>query len=196
MRKTRNLIVLAMVLLAAAALPNTAQAADWSVFLSWYDTTDLEDALGFGIRGSFPFNENWEADVTASYYEDFEDAIAGPYKVEVGFIPVDFGVNWNQNGEEGGFNAGAGLTYAFMDIGGLEIANVDIPDFGEADDEFGAYAKLGWRHENGFLFEVLYRFLDVSIESIQLPPGVIVLDPIDRIDLDMDGFAINVGWRF
>lgn len=193
MRKTRNLIVLAVALLAFAALPPAANAAEWSIFGSWYDSTDLEDVLGFGFRGSFPLNENWEFDVTASYYEDFEDAIAGPAKVEIGTIPVDFGFNWT-NSAEGGFYAGAGLTWAFMDTGGLEIANVDIPDPGEADDEFGAYAKLGWRHANGFLFEILYRYLDVSIESLQFPPGV---EPgFDRIDLDMDGFVVNIGFRF
>lgn len=196
MRKTRNLVVLAVALLVATALPSTARAAEFSIFGSWYDTTDLQDALGLGVRVSFPFNENWEGDVTAAYYEDFKDAVPGSYKLEIGTIPVDFGINWNQNGEDGGFNAGGGLTWAFMDLGGLQIANVNIPDIGEADDEFGAYAKLGWRHANGFLVEVLYRFLDVSVESIQIPAGVIVLDPPERIDLDMDGFVFNIGYRF
>ncbi len=199
MRNTRNrtlpLAVVALALLATAAMPSTARAADWTVFASWYDTSQLKDALGLGVRASFPFNETLEFDVTVQYYEDFKNAIPGSFQVEVGTIPLDFGITWNQNGEEGGFNAGAGLTYAFMDIGGLEIAGVDIPDFGEADDEFGAYGKLGWRHANGFMFEVLYRFLDVSIESIQVSPIVVPLAP-DRVDLDMDGFAINIGYRF
>ena len=88
MRNTRNgtrtLAAAAVALLAFVALPPAVEAAEWSIFGSWYDSSQLEDALGFGVRGSFPVNEAWEFDVTISYYEDFEDAIPGSGKVEIG----------------------------------------------------------------------------------------------------------------
>jgi hypothetical protein len=191
-KRTLIFATLAVALVAAAASPAPAVAADWTFFVSWWDTTDLEDAFGLGIRGSFPLNQNWEFDITAQYYEDFEEAIPGVSLVEIGTIPVDFGITWN-NSAEGGFNAGAGLTWGFMDTGGLEIEGVDIPDIGEADDEFGGYAKLGYRARGGFLVEFLYRFLDVSIESLQLP---VPIPGFDRIELDMDGWTLNIGYRF
>jgi hypothetical protein len=42
--------------------------------------------------------------------------------------------------------------------------------------------------------ELVYRFLDVSIEGIN--PEVAIPEFPNRIDLDMDGFAINLGYRF
>ena len=198
MRNTRKrtLTLAAAAVLAFAALSPAAEAAEWSAFLSWYDTTALEDTFGGSFRGSFPINEAWEFDATISYYEDFEDAIPGASKVEIGTIPFDFGFTWTHS-PEGGFYTGAGLTWAFMDTGGLEIGGVDIPDPGEADDEFGAYGKLGYRAQNGFLFEVLYRFLDVSIESLQFPPGTVFIGPPPtRFDIDMDGYVVNIGFRF
>ncbi len=195
MRKqtTLALSAVAIVLVAGAAMPGTAQAADWSGIVSYYDSAELKGTEGFGIRGSFPINENWDFDVTGTYHENFRDAVRGSGKVEVGVIPIDFGFTWNREGEDGGFNAGGGLTYGFMDVGGIEIAGMDVARQGsEANDEFGFYAKLGWRAMNGFLFDLQYRILDVSIEKIDPAAGF----PRDRLDLDMDGFVVSIGYRF
>jgi len=190
-------VVLAVVLMTGATRANAA-GVEWSVFGALIDSADLDESFGIGFRASIPFRENWEADITLQWFENFENLfedVDDPTVVELGLLPIDFGVVWTQR-EDGGFNVGAGLSYAFVGTGGLSINDRDIPDIGEADDEFGGYIKFGWRARNGFIVDVLYRPLDVSIESIQIPPGLIVINPPDRIDLDMDSYQINLGYRF
>jgi hypothetical protein len=46
---------------------------------------------------------------------------------------------------------------------------------------------------NGFLVEGMYRFLEAEIEDITIP-GTILLD--DTAEIGLDGYVINLGWRF
>ena len=193
--RTLALTALTLALLSAAVLPSTAVATDWSIFAAGIDTSDLSEAFGVGFRGSFPIKENLDFDITAQYFEDFHNHYeSGPSddEVEVGFIPLDFGITWSRS-TDGGFTAGGGLTYAFLDIGGLEFNGMDVPDFGEADDEFGYYGKFGYRARGGFFVDVIYRALNISIKNLQLP---VQIPELTKIDLTMDGWQVNAGYRF
>lgn len=194
MRHRSIQIILAAFL--SLALPAVASAADFSIFIAGFDSSDLDEAFGAGVRVAFDLSESFDFDITGSYFEDFQNQfedIEDPTDVEVGFIPVDFGVTWFAK-PEGGFFAGAGATYAFMDLGGLEVNGVDLPDIGNADDEFGLYAKVGYQIEAGFFGEVMYRDIDVTIEELNDPFFEAL--GIDSINVDMSGIQLNLGWRF
>ena len=180
--------------LAVLAAPAAAVSADWSIFGSLMDSDDLAEAFGGGIRVSFPVKENVSIDVQVSYYEDFknrfEDNTGDRLSVELSTIPLDFGFTWTKNGSNG-FQIGGGFTYGYMDINDLNIEAVSVPITGNANDQFGGYLKFGYQAEGGFFGEIFYRILEVDVKSVTLG-GV----PADNIDIQLDGFTINLGWRF
>ena len=189
-------ILAAACCLAVLAAPTPAAAeANWSVFGSLMDSDDLAEAFGGGLRVGFPFKDTWQFDISAAYYEDFknrfEDNTADRISVELSFIPADFGVTWTQSGDSG-FQAGLGLTWAYLDINDLAIEGMPTSITGAADNEFGGYLKLGYQAKGGFFGEVMYRLLDASVERLTVGG---VTAPTST-ELKMGGATINLGYRF
>jgi hypothetical protein len=187
---------LTLAILALTVVPSTATAAEWRVFGSLTDTDDLAEAFGGGLRASWPINDTWDFDISAAYYEDFknrwENNTHERTSVELSFIPADFGFTWTQ-GDDSGFQAGAGLTWAYLDINDINIEGVNAVITGAADNEFGGYVKLGYQAAGGFFAEGMYRILDVSVENLTID-GVGTGPGSD--ELEMSGYTINLGWRF
>jgi hypothetical protein len=185
-----------------AAAP--AAAADFSIMGIAWDTDDLSESFGAGLRVGFPVGSNAAFDVTAAYFEDFDNKFedVGTIGVEIGTITVDFGGTYYFGEERTGFLIGGGATYGFMDVSNLEISGITIFEGetvqlrGEADDEFGFYGKVGYQSQGGFFVEGMYRDLDVSVEDVEFAgAGFEVPIPAD-IDINMAGFLVNLGWRF
>ncbi len=198
-----NTIKKSTVILAALACawtvlssPTPASAADinWRIFASAIDTADLDEAFGAGLRASFPFKEKWEFDIGALYYDDFknrfEDNSDQRIRVKVQTIPIDIGFTWNRNGDSG-LQLGFGGTYGYMDINDIEIDGIDERITGDANDDFGVYVKIGYQGKKGFFGELMYRFLDVKVERLEIG-GV----PAPDVTIEMRGAAVNLGYRF
>jgi hypothetical protein len=201
MRALASLIV-CVGLLGVAAAP--AAAVDWSVMGIAWDTDDLSETFGAGFRAGFPVGESAVFDITAAYFEDFDNKFedVATIGVEIGTIVADFGGTYYFGEERTGFLLGAGVTYAFMDISNLEVSGNTIFEGevvqlrGEADDEFGFYGKIGYQATGGFFVEGLYRDLDVSVEDVEFAGESFEVPIPSDFDLDMAGFQINIGWRF
>ncbi len=118
------------------AAPTSVSATNFSVFASYYDTDDYNEALGFGVRVAF--FERVQLEFGASYYEEFGRTInidLGGGTV-IGFdeslldlviVPIEIGVRFNFSA----LYAGVGGAYYSLDT-----------DLG-VDDEYGLYARLG-----------------------------------------------------
>ena len=180
--------------LAVLAAPASAQP-DFRIFGSLMDTDDLAEAFGGGLRVSFPINEKLDFDLSGSYYEDFknrfEDNTSERISVELSTIPIDVGITWTRNGDSG-FQFGGGLSYVYMDLNDLEIENMETAVTGDLDDEFGGYLKIGYQFKGGFYGELFYRLLEAEAENVLLG-GVV---PTEDRDIQLDGFALNLGYRF
>ena len=200
--KTTNktLVILAVLACSWTVLSAPAPAAaeaNWRVFGSLTDSDDLAEAFGGGLRVGFPFKETWEFNISAAYYEDFknrwEDDSATRINVELSFVPADFGFTWTKHGDSG-FQLGGGLTWAYLDINDLNIEGFEGAVItGAADNEFGAYVKLGYQAKGGFFAEGMYRYLDASVENLTVD-GVDTGPGSD--ELKMGGYTINLGYRF
>jgi len=197
MKRVNSFFLIAVVLVCGSAVlaaPAGAVPARWSVFGSLMDTDDLAEAFGGGFRVAFPFKETWSFDIAGSYYEDFknrfEDNTGDRTSVELSFIPADFGLTWTQNGDSG-YQFGFGATYGYMDINDINIEGFDVPITGNANDQFGGYLKTGYQGKGGFFGELFYRILEVDVKRVTID-GV----PSENRDIQMDGFAVNLGWRF
>lgn len=178
-------------LMFAALLAMPAEGSDLVVFGSYWDTSDMGNTAGAGVKfslGSGPL----AFEVRGTYYpdlqEDFRDVIDPgneliPIKFEVQGIPIDLGVNWNfARGEPINFFLAGGGTYFMLDTNAFEI-----------DDEFGFYAGTGLEVGSGsmsFYAEALYRSVEGSIRG-ELEGSDFVLD--DAFDIDLSGITINAG---
>ena len=196
-RVNRYFAPLALVFLAAAALPATAEAANFRVVGSFLDTADLSEAPGLGVGVDFPIGQgNWAVDLAFYYFEDFENRFEAdsdnatvcanpgcPEKVELSSYPIDLGLRYRRSPDDGGLVAGFGISAFLVD-----------PDNADGDDQEGAYAMIGYEAASGWLFEFLYRDADITIENIELVgiPGLIP----DDFQLDMSGYQINIGYSF
>ena len=178
----------------AAPTPASAIDVEWSISGSLMDTDDLAEAFGGGIRVSIPINDNLDFDIAGSYYEDFknrfEDNTDDRTGVELSFIPIDFGLTWTKDGDSG-FQLGGGLTYSLLDVNDISIEGFDLPITGSVDDQFGGYLKVGYQAKGGFFGELFYRILEVDVKRVTIG-GI----PAADRDIQIDGFALNVGYRF
>lgn len=189
MQLRRILPILLSAIALAAFVPATASAADFSLFASYYDTDDYDEAAGVGARVAF--FDTVQLEIGASYYEEFgrdidfdfddPDIVFDDTLLELDVIPVDIGARFNF----GSTYVAAGGTYFIL----------DGPDGGTVDDEFGLYARFGLQFSN-FFVEAGYRDVDGTIENLDLDD----LDDIEFNDdfaqFDLTGFFVNLGWRF
>lgn len=196
MKTNRTLVILAVLACGWTVLATPASAVDanWRIYLSAIDSDDLAEAFGPGVRVSFPFKDNYEFDISVAYYQDFkdrfEDNSRDRIRIQMDTIPVDFGVTWTKHGDSG-FQFGGGLTYGYLDISDLRIDGINEPIQGSANDEFGAYVKLGYQGKKGFFGEVWYRYLEASVKQVAIGG---VQEP--STDIALSGYTINLGYRF
>jgi len=168
-----------VVLLAGLATP---AAADFALFGAYQDTTDADQALGFGgnLRlGWFDLRATYFSDVTAD--TDPED-----FDFEISMMPIEAGVAFRFPGGQS-FHpyVGGGAGYYLLDT-----------SRGDIDDEIGFYGVAGadfdFTASMGFNVEAVYRSMEATVR------GDLDDDPdIDEdVDLDVGGFGLNAGLVF
>lgn len=188
MNRQRLSLTLLAVCVTLTLVPASASATDFSIFASYFDTDDYDEAVGFGVRAAF--FDNIQLEIGASYYEEFGrdidldigngNIVFDETLLDLDVIPVEIGARFNF----GTTYLGAGGTYYILDS-----------DAGSVDDEFGLYARFGVQFSN-FFAEVGYRDVEGSVENLDLDD----IDDVDFVegiaDFDLTGFFVNVGWRF
>lgn len=193
------------ILLAAVALTlilpaTSAMATSFALYGSYWNSSELDDAAGAGVKFSFPVADRFAIDLRGTFYLPFDkDALAdeiddiGDDKVdrevfgELEVLPIDagFSIPLTQGGSIKP-SVGAGATYYWMDTEG-----------GAVDDEYGWYGSfaLEFAAESsfGFFTEALYRAASGTVDDTDDD-----IDLVDEVEFDLDGFAVNAGvvWRF
>lgn len=182
MKKTILSAVAALTLLAGPA-----SATDFSVFGSYWDTKDADEALGLGAKvrlGRF-------VELRGTYFSDVTaDTEPERFDFEVSAIPLEAGLVFNfAEGEAFSPYIGGGAGYYMLDT-----------TEGEIDDEVGFYAVLGAefaRQPSGlsFMAEAIYRSMEATITEDEdgFPDDI-----RDDVAFDLDGLGVNAGitWRF
>ncbi len=183
-------IVLVMGCLVVGSTP--AEAAEFSVFGSYMDSDDLNDAPGLGFRVAF--FEQIQLQITASWYDKFDGLVvvpsgpvqiagATPVVVPIDLIPIDVGGAYYFDEDATGAYLGAGLSYFMLDS---SLGNTNT------DNELGFYAQIGYQSGGGFFGELVYRLAQGEVE------GVPVVGPerFRTVKYDLNAIAVSVGWRF
>lgn len=194
----RKIILMAAV---ASLLAAPAFAGGFSVYGSYWNTDQVDEALGGGVRLGIPLGSVLQLDVGATYYEELVDRpfdalgeVETPF-VENGLqvVPIEVGLRFNL-GENRRFNPyiGGGATYYLIDS-----------DFGEVDDEAGWYARLGAElgavTGNGFFVEAGYRDVEATVEND--PADFEDFDDLEfeeKVAVDLAGPTVHAGyvWRW
>ena len=170
-----------------------AQGAGIGAFGSYWDSKDVDDAIGGGALLRFEPDPAFQMDLRGSYFE-FDDQVGGG-KADLTVIPVEAALMFKPIVERGyEIYVGGGVGYYFAD------ADVIIPggtidlDF---DDEFGYFALAGLQfnvNPNFSLFaEVKYTWLEFEEAKISSKEFRELGSERIDIDLKMDGIGFNAG---
>lgn len=200
MKKALGVLLLILVCASPAAM-----ASGFSVFGSYWDTSDVEETFGGGIGLGIPFGETGLGlHARATYYqeltdepldnlfdEDDDEDFFAEDSLEV--LPVDVGLTY-EFAPRGAFSpwVGAGASYFLIDT---TREGVDV------DDETGFHVSLGSRfgasEGTNFFAEAIYRSTEATLIRRERP-GDDDIDLEDEVAIDLDGIAINAGivWRF
>jgi hypothetical protein len=192
-------ILMAALALALVIPASNAVASSFSVFGSYWNSSDLDDALGAGVKFSFPVAGRLNVDLRGTFYQPFdEEALRDEIRDlgddedrdvfgELEVLPIDAGISIPfATGGSMRPSVGAGATYYLMDTEG-----------GAVEDEYGWYANLALEFAGddgfGFFTEALYRAASGTVDDTGDE-----IDFVDRVEFDLDGFAVNAGmvWRF
>lgn len=177
-----------MILCAAAALAlaaGPATAGDFSVFGSYWDTSDADEAIGVGAKARFGIVE-----LRGTYFNDVTtDTSPESRDFEVRAIPLEAGLSFKfAESERFSPYIGGGASYFMLDT-----------NRGEIDDEVGWYgvvgADIGAPNGLSFMAEAIYRNVEATVtdeEDLTDP------DIEDEVAFDLGGIGVNLGlvWRF
>lgn len=192
-----------LAILAALAVFATPAEAQFKIYGSYWNTSDVDDTFGGGLGVDIPFGESGLAlSLAGTYYQELSDQpIDALFDDDEGFfeeeslevVPFDVGLHYNFE-PRGSFSPwiGAGGTYFLIDTTRNNI---------EVDDETGWHVSAGsfFGDPEGvsFFAEAIYRSTESTLRRTEddFPDPS---DAIDRVVIDLDGIAINGGiaWRF
>jgi hypothetical protein len=197
----RTLGVLAI--LTALAVFSTPAEAQFKIYGSYWDTTDVGSTFGGGLGFDIPFGESGLAlSLAGTYYQELSDEPIdnlfdddrGVFKEEsLEVVPFDVGLHYNFQ-PRGNFSPwiGAGGTYFLIDTTENQF---------EVDDETGWHVSAGSYFGNpdgvNFFAEAIYRSTESTLRRSEddIPDPS---DAVDEVDIDLDGIAVNAGivWRW
>ena len=195
MRRIVFLSILTLLTLAAGP----AAASDLALFGSYWQPSDFDDTAGGGLRLRLGGGAV-QLELRGTYYpditEDLNDLLdtddSGLDDFELKAIPAEAGIIFHfAQGSNVSPYIGGGATYYLLDT-----------NIGEVKDEAGFYVTGGIRvgGDNGgvgFLAEALYRNVEGSVKFD--PDDFDDIDDVDfddEFDLDLSGFAANIGVVF
>lgn len=178
----RRLTLAAILLLVATP----TWAGDLGLFGSYWDTDELGDTAGAGVKYALG-DAGLRFELRGSFYPDLSRDLGGLIAGEDGDLEVEAivpeaGITFNFSPESATqFYLGAGLSYYLLDAGDVDI-----------DDEAGFYGLAGFATGGrsggaGFFAEVLYRSVEATLEDNAL---------VEKVDLDLSGPSINMGVIF
>lgn len=192
----RRIVFVSIVTLLLTTWP--AAASDLSLFGSYWQPSDFDDTAGGGLR--FGFGGVVQFELRGTYYPDItedlnelldtDDSPLDDFELKA--IPAEAGIVFNFARDSGvSPYLGGGATYYILDT-----------NVGEVDDEAGFYVVGGIRAGGarggvGLVAEAMYRSVEGSVRFD--PEDFEDIDDIDfedEFDLDLSGFAANVGIVF
>jgi hypothetical protein len=201
MNVKRILGVLAVV--ALFGVFSTPAEAQFKIYGSYWNTSDVDETFGGGLGFGIPFGESGlSLDLAGTYYQELDDDPVdnlfdddeGVFQEEgLEIIPFDVGIHYNfaQNGTFSPW-IGAGATYFLIDTtrNGIEV-----------DDETGFHVSVGSRFGQrdgvNFFAEAIYRSTEATLRRSEddFPDPS---DAVDEVAIDLDGIAVNAGllWSF
>jgi len=192
-----------LAILAALAVFTTPAEAQFKIYGSYWDTTDVGSTFGGGLGFDIPLGDSGLAlSLAGTYYQELSDEPidnlfdndAGVFREEsLEVVPFDVGLHYNFQ-PRGNFSPwiGAGGTYFLLDTTENQF---------EVDDETGWHVSAGsfFGDPEGasFFAEAIYRSTESTLRRSEddIPDPS---DAVDEVDIDLDGFAVNAGiaWRF
>ena len=158
----------------------------WGLYLSYWDTADLDHGIGPGAVLSAEMIPAVQMEARVSLFDDLsDDEDAGV--PEVGVVPVELGLTVGLPSESPvrGY-VGIGAGYYVFDV------ESDPAWDGDPDDAFGYYGLAGiglpiWTSEATYGATRALLFAETMYRSVELDMG----DSGDTFDLD--GAVVNVG---
>jgi len=195
MRKILGALVVTLV----CASP--AMAADFKLFGSYWDTSDLGSASGGGVGFGFPLGSSpLSIDFSGTYFRQlsdrplhnlFSDETSSGFfsRNSIRVVPIDATLKWhfiNDSNIEPWI--GAGATYFLLDS---SRSGVDFND--ETGWNAGAGLRIGQQHGANFFADAIYRNTKATVRRNDTSVSL-----VDRESLKLDGFGANVGvlWRW
>lgn len=194
----------ALAIVAALAAFASPAEAQFKIYGSYWDTSDVGNTFGGGLGFDIPFGESGLAlSLAGTYYQELEDEPIdnlfdddrGVFKEDsLEVVPFDVGLHYNFQ-PRGSFSPwiGAGGTYFLIDTTENRF---------EVDDETGWHVSAGALFgqpggRTNFFAEAIYRSTESTLRRSEddIPDPS---DAVDEVDIDLDGVAVNVGlaWRF
>ncbi|MCB1069431.1 MAG: outer membrane beta-barrel protein [Verrucomicrobia bacterium] len=153
----------------------------WGVYLAAWNTADLDDAVGPGLKISMEMVPDVQLELRTAYFDSLDG-----HQQDLSILPLEANLTLQYEvGTSMTGYGGVGLGYYLLD-GGRKQAGATLDP--QADDEVGFYGLLGLEmpvKENAGLFaEVQYRFLEASDADAY---G-------NQLDtLDLSGIGVNIG---
>ncbi|HSN85712.1 MAG TPA: hypothetical protein VL025_03090 [Thermoanaerobaculia bacterium] len=180
---TRKILTGALMTAFLGAVAGPATAGEIGVFGSYWETSDADEAIGFGTKLRFGVVE-----LRGTYFQDATADLADGSNLEVRAIPLEVGVAFKfaQDAVVSPYLGGGGGYYL------LDTSEFDV------DDEVGWYAVAGadfGRQSSGMAFnvEAIYRSMEATVrEDADGLPG----DLDEEVDLDLGGVGLNAGVVF
>ncbi len=177
-----------LLLLLAVASPGVCQSGI-GLFGTYWDTDDLGDVGGWGLRATYTWQSKWGLDLTTNFFQDANDIhqledVEDLFPLSVKMNAIDLGGH-RRFGGDGLVSAWVGLGLSWYRF----TPNFDHP----MDDEFGYYGNLGLevgRRHVRFMAEVSYRVVDATLKYRDVD---LVFDPDSPLDLKIEGPAITAG---
>ena len=184
-----HLRVLGLVALFIFCSAVPAAAGDGGIYGTYWDTDELGETAGAGIRWAFG-DKVFRFELRGTYFpdlsEDFDELIeetdleTGTFEVEAIVPEAGFTFNFMPEAHFQPY-AGAGGSYYVLDTNVFNL-----------DDEFGYYALFGFQLGSAgdgpaFFAEGLYRWVEGTVEGD---------DVVEDFDIDLEGYAINAGVLF
>lgn len=178
-----------------------AAAANFQLYGSWYDTSDVEDTFGGGLAFGVPLGATpLQLTLRGTYYQELTDQPLDnlfdddePFFEDESLEVIPIEATLQYNFAEGAMFSpwiGAGASYFLLDStrGGIDV-----------DDETGWHvsvgSRMGQREGVNFFVEGLYRSTEATVRR---EDDIDNIDLDEEVDIDLDGISVNAGllWRW
>lgn len=167
--------------LATCCVPSLVLAGGIGGFVSYMDTSDLEDSTGAGVKLQLDLTETIALDLSGAWHSGLENSIAGR-AVEMELIPIELGLVASVAVADNKLLPYIGAGGGYYQLG-IDDNDPFSTDDIQVDDVFGWFGVLGLRVDVFSPFslfaEARYRQIEGSLESR-------TFTRVDRADLDVD----------